>query len=204
MHADLSYIHRFVPARAEGRPPILLLHGTGGDEDDLLPLGAAVAPGSALLSPRGKVLEEGMPRFFKRLAEGVFDAEEIRQRAAELANFIEEAKEAYGIGAPLALGFSNGANIASAVLMLYPQALAGAALVRAMQTLPQTQAAGLSGKPVLLLSGALDPIVPAASAQALAQQLSAAGADLTHRTLPAGHGLTQADITILKDWIGAL
>ena len=90
----LSFIHRFEPATEPGRPPLLLLHGTGGDEDDLLPLGRDVAPGSALLSPRGKVLEDGMPRFFRRLAEGVFDEADVRRRADELADFIAEAREA--------------------------------------------------------------------------------------------------------------
>ena len=131
-NADLSFIHRFEPATDAGRPPLLLLHGTGGDEDDLLPLGRMVAPGSALLSPRGKILEGGMPRFFRRLAEGVFDEADVRYRANELADFITQAREAYGLAAPVAVGFSNGANIAAAVLTLRPEALAGAVLLRAM------------------------------------------------------------------------
>ena len=130
--ADLSFIHRFEPAQSAGRPPLLLLHGTGGDENDLLPLGRMISPGSALLSPRGKVLEGGMPRFFRRLAEGVFDEADVRRRANELADFIAEAREAYGLAAPVAVGFSNGANIAAAVLTLRPEALAGAVLLRAM------------------------------------------------------------------------
>ena len=127
MSADLSFIHRFEPGdRSGGLPPLLLLHGTGGDENDLLSLGQAVAPGAALLSPRGKILEHGMPRFFRRLAEGVFDEDDVRRRANELADFIDEARKRYGIGAPVALGYSNGANIAAAVLLLRPDALAGA------------------------------------------------------------------------------
>ena len=105
--AELSFIHRFKPATEPGRPPLLLLHGTGGNEDDLLPLGNMIAPGSALLSPRGKVLEGGMPRFFRRLQEGVFDEEDVRRRAQELADFIEQAREAYGLSAPVAVGFSG-------------------------------------------------------------------------------------------------
>ena len=105
---ELSHRHRFVPATSAGQPPILLLHGTGGDENDLLSLGKTIAPGAALLSPRGKVLEGGMPRFFRRLAEGVFDEEDVRRRANELAEFVLAAREAYGLDAPIAVGFSNG------------------------------------------------------------------------------------------------
>src|SRR5262252_8002414 len=129
---ELSHLHRFVPATVSGKSPILLLHGTGGDENDLQPLGQTVAPGAALLSPRGKVLEGGMPRFFRRLAEGVFDEQDVRRRANELADFVHEARSAYGLTAPIALGFSNGANIAAAVLLLRPEALAGSVLLRAM------------------------------------------------------------------------
>src|SRR5215208_4379765 len=107
---ELSHCHRFVPATSAGQPPILLLHGTGGDENDLLPLGQTAAPGSALLSPRGKVLEGGMPRFFRRLAEGVFDEEDVRRRANELADFVQEARDVYRLDAPIAIGFSNGGN----------------------------------------------------------------------------------------------
>src|SRR6516162_6371795 len=129
---ELSHPHRYVPATAPDKSPILLLHGTGGDENDLLPLGRLVAPGAALLSPRGKVLEGGMPRFFRRLTEGVFDEEDVRRRALELSDFVAEARAAYGIAAPFALGYSNGANIAAAVLPLRPDVLAGAILLRAM------------------------------------------------------------------------
>jgi phospholipase/carboxylesterase len=198
---ELSHLHRFVPATAPGRPPILLLHGTGGDENDLLPLGQAVAPGAALLSPRGKVLEGGAPRFFRRLAEGVFDEEDVRRRASELADFVQEARDVYGLEAPIALGFSNGANIAAAVLQLRPEALAGAVLLRAMVPLKEVPDPDLDGEPVLILSGAMDPIVPAENAARLAAILQGAGASVDHRTLPAGHGLTQADVGIAKTWL---
>jgi phospholipase/carboxylesterase len=198
---ELSHLHRFLPATEAGRPPLLLLHGTGGDENDLLPLGRVVAPGSALLSPRGKVLEGGMPRFFRRLAEGVFDEADIRRRADELAAFIAEAREAYGLAAPVALGFSNGANIAAALLALRPEALAGAALLRAMVPLSDAPAAALAGKPVLILSGASDPMVPAENATRLAGALRTAGALVDHRVLPVGHALAQADITLTKAWL---
>jgi phospholipase/carboxylesterase len=199
---DLSFVHRFEPGSAPGRPPILLLHGTGGDETDLLPLGRAAAPGSPLLSPRGKVLENGAPRFFRRLAEGVFDEADLRRRAGELAEFVAEARAAYGLEAPIALGFSNGANIAAATLLLRPEALAGAVLIRAMVPLAEPPGTSLNGKPVLLLSGAVDPIVPEENAARLAAQLRNAGATVEHRTLPVGHGLSQADLTLAARWLG--
>lgn len=208
MTTALPFIHRFEPAAAPGKPPILLLHGTGGDENDLMPLGGMIAPGSALLSPRGKVLEGGMPRFFRRLAEGVFDEADVRRRAHELADFVAAAREAHGLAAPVAVGFSNGANIAAAVLMLRPEALAGAVLLRAMVPLSDVPAAGeslgLDGKPVLLLSGAMDPIVPADNAARLAALLGASGAAVEQKVLPASHGLSQADVNLARDWIGRL
>jgi len=114
MSNDLSFIHRYQRGNRFEAPPLLLLHGTGGDENDLLPFGQAVAPDSALLSVRGKVLEHGMPRFFRRLAEGVFDEEDLRRRANELADFVVDACDRYGLAAPIALGYSNGANVAAA------------------------------------------------------------------------------------------
>jgi phospholipase/carboxylesterase len=200
---SLSFAHRFEPATVPGRAPLLLLHGTGGDENDLLPLGRMVAPGSALLSPRGKVLEAGMPRFFRRLAEGVFDEADVRARALELAGFVAGAREAYGLVAPVALGFSNGANIAAALLWLRPGALAGAVLMRAMVPLRSPPEASLDGKRVLILSGAVDPIVSAENAARLAAQLTAARARVTHETLPAGHAPSQADVRLAREWLSA-
>jgi phospholipase/carboxylesterase len=163
-----------------------------------------VAPGSALLSPRGKVLEEGMPRFFRRLREGVFDEADLVHRAHALADFIAVARELYALAAPVALGFSNGATIAAAVLQLRPEALAGAALLRAMVPLAEPPPVDLTGTPVLILSGALDPIVPADNAARLAAILTQAGATVQHQTLPTGHGLSQADVTLTKTWLDQL
>ncbi|TQF31291.1 alpha/beta hydrolase [Bradyrhizobium sp. UNPA324] len=199
---ESSFIHRFEPATSAGSPPLLLLHGTGGDENDLLGLGKMISPGSALLSPRGRVLEHGMPRFFRRLAEGVFDEADLRRRAHELGDFVSEARQRYGIAAPVAVGFSNGANIAAALLLLEPEVLAGAILLRAMVPLSDPPTADLATKPVLLLSGQGDPIVPAGNSARLATLLSQAGASVTHRVLPAGHQLSQADVTLARDWIG--
>ncbi|CAA0113120.1 Putative hydrolase MhqD [Starkeya nomas] len=199
----LSFVHRFEPATDAGAPPLLLLHGTGGDENDLIQLGRMLSPGSALLSPRGKVLEGGAPRFFRRLREGVFDEEDVRFRAAELADFVTEARKVYNVAAPVAVGFSNGANIAAAMLLTRPEVLAGAVLLRAMVPLAAPPAADLKGRGVLLLSGGMDPIVPEENAERLAAQLRAAGARLDHRTLPVGHGLSQADIGLARQWLAA-
>lgn len=200
MTQNLSFIHRFEPGTSTAAP-LLLLHGTGGDETDLLPLGKALAPDRALLSPRGKVLENGMPRFFRRLAEGVFDEQDVIKRAHELADFIVEAGQAYKLAKPVAVGFSNGANIAAAILLLRPEALSGAILLRAMVPLAKAPSAELEQKPVLIVSGASDPIIPASNANLLATMLKNAQADVTHETLPTGHNLTQNDVTLATKWL---
>jgi len=194
--APLSFIHAFERGSDPAAAPVLLLHGTGGDENDLLPLGRAIAPRSALLSPRAKVLENGMPRFFRRLREGVFDEDDVRLRAGELADFVAEAQRAYQMSAPVAVGFSNGANIAAALLLLRPQALRAAILIRAMTPLQDPPPADLRGKRVLILSGAMDPIAPVDNAARLARTLRDAGADVEHETVPASHGLTGEDLRL--------
>jgi phospholipase/carboxylesterase len=198
---SLGFTHQFVPATQAGRRPLLLLHGTGGDENDLVPLGRQLAPGAALLSPRGKVLENGMPRFFRRLAEGVFDIEDLKARTAELADFLERSAKHYGIETPIALGFSNGANIAAALLLMRPAALFGAVLMRAMLPLRPVTPPDLHSKPVLLLSGASDPLVPAAARDGLASELMAAGADVKYDIVPGGHNLTQHDLASAAAWL---
>lgn len=200
MNALEPFIHRFETATAPGLAPLLLLHGTGGTENDLLPLGRTVAPGAALLSPRGRTLEAGMPRFFRRLAEGVFDEDDLIRRTHELADFVEQARAEYGLPAPIALGFSNGANIAAAMLLLRPEVLSGAVLLRAMSPFAKPPAAALDGKPVLIVSGNFDPIIPEENAARLAETLSGAGGSVEHRSLPTGHSLSQADLGLVRDW----
>jgi phospholipase/carboxylesterase len=197
---DLGFIHRFVPGEP-GQTPLLLLHGTGGDETDLLQLGQRLKPGAALLSPRGQVLENGMPRFFRRRAEGVFDLDDLRARTAELADFIADARAAYDLAAPLALGFSNGANIAASLLLTRPQTLAGAVLIRAMVPFIPADLPALGGKPILMLSGAADPLVSADNREQLAKLLQSAGADLTYKVVPADHALSMQDLALASAWL---
>jgi phospholipase/carboxylesterase len=201
---DLGFIHRFIPATRRGLPPLLLLHGTGGDENDLVALGEQLSPGAALLSPRGKVTENGMPRFFRRLAEGVFDQADLKLRTAELADFIAAARKEYSIDAPVAVGFSNGVNIAAALLLTKPDTLRGAVLLRAMLPFEPSAPPALTGKPVLLLSGDRDPMISATARDRLVAVLQVAGAELTYKTLLTGHNLTQNDLTIAGYWLEQL
>jgi predicted esterase len=200
---ELGFAHRFLPG-APDRPVLLLLHGTGGDENDLLPLGEALLPGAARLSPRGKVLENGMPRFFRRLAEGVFDVEDLRQRTHELADFVQAAGKAYDLGErhPVAVGFSNGANIAAAMLLLRPGVLDGALLIRPMVPLVPDPLPDLRGLRVQINAGQLDPLVPAPQSEALATLLRDAGATVDLRWIAGGHALTREDIDAGKAWFG--
>ncbi|WP_291298599.1 alpha/beta hydrolase [Elioraea sp.] len=192
-----TFVHHVEVPRNNGAPTraLLLLHGTGGNEHDLLPLGRAVAPDAVLISPRGQVLEAGMPRFFRRLAEGVFDEADVVARAAELASFARKAAGRHAPGLPLtALGFSNGANIAAALMLLHPDVLDAAVLLRPMVPLVPAALPDLAGRRVLALNGMADPIATPAIGARIVALLRDAGADVDARMLPAGHGLTQADV----------
>ena len=206
MPRDLGFIHRFVPppagaAQGHGAPPLLLLHGTGGSESDLLGLGREISPRSALLSPRGKVLENGMPRFFRRLAEGVFDLEDLVLRTRELAGFIHAAREEHGLDRPVALGYSNGANIAGSLLILEPGTLAGAVLFRPMVPIEPPAPPDLAGLPVLIAAGRRDVIVPVRESERLASLLRGWGADVSEHWSPGGHALGEDDIEAAREWL---
>ena len=199
---DLGFIHRFSPA-AGSDYTLLLLHGTGGDENDLLDLGRTLSPNAALLSPRGKVSEHGAPRFFRRLAEGVFDLPDLHRQTADLATFIENAAVEYRLNPKkvIAVGFSNGANIAASLLLSDPGMLAGAILLRPMVPFEPSNPPHLNGVPVLIAAGTADPIVSAAQTDRLATILETAGATLQVAKQPAGHGLTSADVAVAKAWL---
>src|SRR5438105_7621673 len=181
MRPQPDFIHEFVPGKSERT--LLLLHGTGGNERDLIPLGHDLDPDASLLSPRGKVLERGMPRFFRRLAEGAFDLEDLRQRTHELADFVIVATERYKIDHRqiVAVGYSNGANIAASMLLLRPEILSSAILFRAMVPLVPERKPNLSSVRVWIGAGAHDPIVPAASTKELVELLRRVGADVRIR-----------------------
>jgi phospholipase/carboxylesterase len=200
---DLGFAHRFEPATTQGAPFVLLLHGTGGDENSLLPLGKAIAPGAALLSPRGQVLEQGMARFFRRRTEGEFDQVDLEARTKELAAFVNRASAVYAIpaGKLVAAGFSNGANIASSLILRFPEALAGAVLMRGMVPFTPQKAVDIKRKPVLLLNGVDDPIVGTDEVEELANIFRAANAEVTLHWETAGHNLSQGDVLMAFDWM---
>lgn len=204
--AEPAFIHRFNGPAAAGAPVLLLLHGTGGNEEDLLPLARMLSPEAGVLSPRGKVLERGMPRFFKRLAEGVFDIDDLKQRTCELAEFIEDAAARYSFDTRrlIAAGFSNGANIAASLLLLRPEVLAGAVLFRATVPLTPDTPPSLPRTPVLLSNGRQDPLVSPSETERLASLLRTAGAEVTLAWQDAGHALTSADVAQARDWISSL
>ena len=200
---DLGFAHRFVPGPDPSAPILLLLHGTGGDEDDLIELGKLLLPEGGLLSPRGKVLENGAPRFFRRLAAGVFDEKDLIARTAELAAFVQAAADAYEFDPTrvIAVGFSNGANIAAAMLLLHPRALRGAVLFRAMVPLTPASPPNLSGVPVYLSAGRFDTMVPAANTEKLASMLQDAGAAVTLAWTPQGHNLVPDEVDAARRWL---
>jgi phospholipase/carboxylesterase len=202
--ADLGFIHRFIPGTDTTKPPLLLLHGTGGDENDLIPLAQRIAPGVTILSPRGKVLENGMPRFFRRSGEGQWDIEDFKRRTAELGEFVTRAREAYGIGKPVAFGYSNGANVAWSLLLRQPGMFAGALLMRAMLPFDPRPLPDLGGVPVLMLTGRHDELIPPQQAGLLAALLGEAGAKATFEVLEAGHGLTEEDLKLAAEWLAHL
>jgi phospholipase/carboxylesterase/glyoxalase family protein len=200
--ATSDFVHLFEPAAAAGAPTLVLLHGTGGDERALLPLGRVLVPGAALLSPRGQVLEGAKPRFFRRVAEGVFDLDDLRRRAHGLADFIGACAAHYGFDPArvAAAGFSNGANIASSVMLLRPGLLRGAALFSPMVPFEPDPPPDLGAAAFFINGGRHDPLVDPATTQALADLLTRCGARVTLRWTEGGHAIADADAAAAAAW----
>ena len=206
MNNGLDFIHRFISANSKAKNSgltLLLLHGTGGTEDDLIPVGKELRPDASILSVRGKVLENGMPRFFRRLEEGVFDLEDLRMRTDELADFILNSSSIYDFDLKrlVAVGYSNGANIGASVLLRRPEVLAGAILFRAMVPFIPDVLPDLSKKFIILLEGMHDPIVSKQEAESLLKIFNKAGSNVTMKWQGSGHSLTQEDIDSAKKWL---
>jgi phospholipase/carboxylesterase len=201
MRPEPDFLHEFV--QGSSNRTLLLLHGTGGNERDLIPLGRELDPHASLLSPRGKILENGMPRFFRRLAEGVFDLEDLKMRANELADFVPAAVRHYKLAANdiVGVGYSNGANIAASMLLLRSEIMRAAILFRAMVPLIPDNLPHLSSVRVWIGAGDQDPIIPTSESQRLAELLRHAGADVTIRFFNAGHGLTNIEIETAGQWL---
>jgi phospholipase/carboxylesterase len=204
MTEDLDFIHRFVPAEdTTSAETLVVLHGTGGDENDLIGIGQAIAPGATILSPRGNVLENGAPRFFKRLAEGVFDPEEVRSRGEELARFIRAAISKYGLNPErvFALGYSNGANVASTVMFIEPGLFRGTIMFRPMVVFEPDELPDLNGAGVLISAGRMDPIVPTKSVERLVELFEGAHAEVTVKWQAAGHNLLPSEVREAASWL---
>jgi Predicted esterase len=200
----LGFVHRYIPPAEKGSSvTLLLLHGTGGSENDLLPLGAALAPEAGMLSPRGKVLENGMPRFFRRLAMGVFDQEDLQLRTRELGEFIEAASRAYGFdrNAVVAVGYSNGANIAGSLMLRRPDLLAAAVLLRPMVSFVPEEPPDLSGKAVFLGAARHDPIVTPEETMRVERLFRECGAEVFLQWQLRGHEMGQEEVPAIRDWL---
>jgi phospholipase/carboxylesterase len=199
----LAFTHVYEPPARPGAPTLLLLHGTGGDEHDLLPLVPLLLPDAGVLSPRGPVSEHGMPRFFRRLAPGVFDLEDLARRTKDLRDFIDAAATHYGFDRAhvIAVGLSNGANIAASLILSYSEVVRAAVLFRAMPTREDSPASDAKGVDVYMSSGRLDRMISPALAERLADQLRVAGASVTLEWDDSGHELTREAITAAAGWL---
>lgn len=201
---DLGFVHRFVAGNGENAgTTLLLLHGTGGDEDNLLPLGQTLLPGAALLSPRGQVDEMGALRFFRRLREGVFDQEDLARRTDDLAEFVKAAARTYqfSVTGVVAAGFSNGANIASSLLLKHPGLIRRAVLLAPMVPYEPKPLPNLSGTSVFIGAGRADSMVPTALTERLAEILRDSGATVFLHWDNGGHTITPAEISAAKEWL---
>lgn len=198
------YTHVFHPATAADRPPLLLLHRTGGNEDDLVSFVQTVSPGSPMLALRGNVLEDGRPRFFRRVGKGNFDIADLERRTAGLDHFLVAACRHYGIAPPVAIGHSNGANIVWSLMFAGTRHLSGAVLLRPMLAYEPERVANLSGFPVLILSGRRDEVVTSDRAEMLPAACAKAGADVAHVALDATHDRIDDDEAVAAEWLARM
>ncbi len=205
---DLGFIHYFRPASTYRKSlaselTLLLLHGTGGNESSLLGLADELTSRASVLSPRGKSLDEGVARYFRRLAEGIFDIEDLKSRTCELADFVVAAADKYGLAGSkfVAAGYSNGANVAASLLLLRPEVLAGAILFRAVIPLVPITLPDLSGKPVFIAEGKRDPIISQEQSEELTRLLERCGAQVTlHWKNNGTHSLGEDEVKAAKEW----
>jgi len=205
---QLGFIHNIIPSEESSKDhdslTLLLLHGTGGDENDLIPIARRLEiTNASILSPRGKVLENGMPRFFRRLAEGVFDIEDLKFRTNELADFVRDVSKTYAfdLNRVMAIGYSNGANIAASLLLLRPEILFRAILFRPMVPIVPDTLPNLSNKRVLVSAGLHDPIVASYQTKDLIDLLIRVGANVSVQWQNSGHELTQRDVKSAREWV---
>ncbi len=198
-----NFIHRYEAGSTPTAPTLLLLHGTGGNENSLVSIGKQLAPEAAALSPRGNVLENGNPRFFRRLAEGVFDHEDLVARTHELAAFIQSPSDEYGfaLSSVIAVGYSNGANIAASLMLLHPGLVTRAVLFRSMLPFQPTEPIDLNGSSALLLAGRYDNLIPSESVETLTSVLQGAGANVQLDWQDTDHRLTSDDLEAAQAWI---
>lgn len=197
----MSFVHRFVPGLSPGGRTFVLLHGTGGDETSLLDIGPLLDPDANMLGVRGTSTDEGVNRYFRRFEEGRFDEADLVEKAHELAAFLAEMRATYQLGELTLVGYSNGANMAAALLLLHPDGIKSAVLLRAMLPILPPKPPNLNGRQVLILSGAADRMIPLDSAGRLAEVLESLGATVDHRVAPVGHALGREDILAAANWL---
>ena len=202
----MNHEHIWRPSPTGSRRVLLMLHGTGGDEHSLLDLADAMDEEASVLSVRGNVREGSSNRFFRRLSEGVFDLEDLNRRTNDLADFLNEssAQHAFNLDAVVAVGFSNGANIAASLLLRRPESIGAGILIRSMVPFEPSTTPNLIGKRVLMLSGDRDPLVEVSNAQSLASMFRAYGAEITFELLTAGHDFTRRDLELSQGWLASL